>query len=569
MQIKIDENILKQIFNTPYFKNWLLLKRWFRDKSSLCELDFTVTNLYFKMIFKNTILAIIKINKSNYTRSYFLPLIYFEDIRDVLEKSERKKRNIIRLRENALICKGKEGNNFTFNLIEAEYCLFFWKNLLFNKNNLQTFSKYSIEIKNYSDEIMVNNDSKKNQILKDAGLFPHLYKFKLIQMGEGDTTNLLFKLELINKTDKNKKHMLYVLKSYKEFSKNIEPYKLFRLMKNNFINAPRLHNTISILKNDIITIMGNIQNHGTLGEIYWNELNLAVVKNHKNIKKLLNKSTDNNKKNNLINLYCKKSNQISKEIGFYINYLHKALINKDKKNQDRETLEAKDYLNKYTKKINLIILKLKDHFSRDDKKIFYDLFKINSLLKATKEIVNKLCSDFNKTEINIQPIHQDLHAGQILYNKIKSKYIYYFTDFEGDPQFNIKEKEGKYPTEKDYASFLRSLSYIKFNTIIKLITKKITKKSTDIASIKLLYSFYFNNNNTLTTIFEFANYWESNITSKILNNFNLNKELIKYFTIERMLRELTYEFLFRPDNIIVPILGLKEITEMKNPGAKL
>ena len=558
----MDENVLKQIFNSRCFKNWLLVRRWFRDKSSLSELNFTVNILYFKVIFKNTILSVIKINKSGYTKSYFLPLIYFEDILDILEKYERKKGNIIKLKENTLVCLDEENSSFTLNLIEAEYCLFFWKNLFFNKNTLQALSVNSLELKKYSDEIIDKNALNKIQILKEAGLFPHRYKYKLMQMGGGDTTNLLFQLELVNRNNKN--IMLYVLKSYKEFSKNIEPYKLSLLMKNKFMNAPKLYNTVSILKNDIIGVMENIPNSGTLGEIYWKELNLAVVKNHKKIKKLLYKSADINTKNQLINLYCKISNQISKEIGFCINYLHKSLIDKDKKNQGQETVEAKEYLNKYTKKINLIILKLQDYFNKNNNDS-YNLLTFTNLLEKTKEIVNKLYSDLNKAEINIQPIHQDLHAGQVLYNKIKSKYIFYFTDFEGDPQFNIKEKEGKYPAEKDYASFLRSLSYIKFNTILKLINRKIIKNSTDKASRELLYSFYFKNtkNNTLKIIFQFADYWENNITLKIVNDFDLNKKLIKYFTIERILRELTYEFLFRPDNIIVPILGLKEITEIK------
>jgi len=44
-------------------------------------------------------------------------------------------------------------------------------------------------------------------------------------------------------------------------------------------------------------------------------------------------------------------------------------------------------------------------------------------------------------------------------------------------------------------------------------------------------------------------------------NSELQITLINYFTIERVLNELAYELLFRPDKILIPILGLKEIID--------
>jgi len=46
-----------------------------------------------------------------------------------------------------------------------------------------------------------------------------------------------------------------------------------------------------------------------------------------------------------------------------------------------------------------------------------------------------------------------------------------------------------------------------------------------------------------------------------LKILNLNYVLITYFYIERALHELNYEILYRPNKIIVPILGLIEIVE--------
>ena len=49
--------------------------------------------------------------------------------------------------------------------------------------------------------------------------------------------------------------------------------------------------------------------------------------------------------------------------------------------------------------------------------------------------------------------------------------------------------------------------------------------------------------------------------TKILKDLNLSYVLITYFYIERALHELKYEILFRPNKIIVPVLGLREIVE--------
>ena len=58
------------------------------------------------------------------------------------------------------------------------------------------------------------------------------------------------------------------------------------------------------------------------------------------------------------------------------------------------------------------------------------------------------------------------------------------------------------------------------------------------------------------------NIWENKLMSKIFEQSSaLQITLINYFTIERVLHELDYELLFRPDKILIPILGLKEIID--------
>jgi len=197
---------------------------------------------------------------------------------------------------------------------------------------------------------------------------------------------------------------------------------------------------------------------------------------------------------------------------------------------------------------------------------FFNLPKISSILIDIKDVIERFRADFEEPTINIQPVHQDLHMEQILYNKIDDQINFYFIDFEGDPQLSLEEKKGKFPIEKDLASFLRALSYIKFNTLLRFIDKNIISKEKYKVPEEILYNLFFRRaarplNKVLDILLNILNTWESKLIGKILKNLKADTILITYFYIERALHELNYEILFRPNMIIIPILGLKEIIE--------
>ncbi|MFW9784312.1 MAG: hypothetical protein ACFFFB_18680, partial [Candidatus Heimdallarchaeota archaeon] len=186
-----------------------------------------------------------------------------------------------------------------------------------------------------------------------------------------------------------------------------------------------------------------------------------------------------------------------------------------------------------------------------------------------RDIIEKFRSEFRVPEIDIQPVHQDLHMQQILYNKINGEYQFYFIDFEGDPQLTPEEKKHKFPIEKDLASFLRSLSYIKFNTILNFIEQRIIDHNKFEVAEEFLFSTYFRKaskislkHKILEIILKLLSSWELKLMGKLFEEGEkLHFTLINYFTIERALHELDYELLFRPNKTIVPILGLKEIID--------
>ncbi|MHA2326075.1 MAG: hypothetical protein ACXACB_11780, partial [Promethearchaeota archaeon] len=95
-----DKNLIQSVCNSNEFKGWLLSKRWFGDKSSLSNLEFKIRIIYFKLIAERILLNIIEVQRPSYSKSYFLPLIYYEKIEDILDPVEKTKDNIVNLTEN-------------------------------------------------------------------------------------------------------------------------------------------------------------------------------------------------------------------------------------------------------------------------------------------------------------------------------------------------------------------------------------------------------------------------------------------------------------------------------------
>ncbi|MDX1798258.1 MAG: hypothetical protein R3255_06385, partial [Candidatus Lokiarchaeia archaeon] len=386
--------------------------------------------------------------------------------------------------------------------------------------------------------------------------------------GDGNTTNVIFSLNLRNKRDQDQKPISYVLKSYKNYSESLEPSVLFVLVKNKFPNSPKIYGTIKVLDKETIGILENVPNIGNLGEIYWNEVNNMINQSFKNIDEDYSNFDEKNNVSKLIKEKCIETLTVSREIGKYIRNLHKCLIVPEINRFSAESVKSKDFLNIYTERLNSMISELLTKMNEQPEDTFFNLPKISSILIDIQDIIKRYHSEFTKPEINIQAVHQDLHMEQILYNKIDDHYNFYFIDFEGDPQLSLEEKRGKFPVEKDLATFLRALSYIKFNILLVFIEKNIVRKDKYEVPEEILYNLFFRRaakplNKILDVILNVLNIWESKLMSKILKELDVDYTLITYFYIEKALYELRYEMLFRPNKIIVPILGLKEIIDKR------
>jgi len=569
----LDKNVIQGVCNSNEFKGWLLSRRWFGDKSSLSNLEFVIQIQYFEVIADRIFLTVIEVKTPNYSKKYFLPLIYYEKIEDFLDSSEKIHSNILRLTENTfskklVISSENTQEIITLNLLEAEFCLFFWKKMLFDTSISERFPSLNLELTLYSKQFEDEINMKKVQNLIEAGLYTDRYVFSINQLGGGNTTNILFLLNIVNKRDPDQKIISYVLKSYKDYSISLEPSILFVLVKNKFPNTPKIYGTIKVQDKETIGILEHVPNIGNLGDIIWNELNNMINVVFKDVDEDYSKFNEKVSVSRLIKEKCIESLKVSKEISGYIKNLHKSLILTEKEEYNLESVDSQFFLKNYTDRLNSMITDLLNKMNEQSESTFFNLPKISSILIDIKEILETFRSEFEQPKINVQPVHQDLHMEQILYNKVNGQYNFYFIDFEGDPQLSLEEKKGKFPVEKDLASFLRALSYIKFNTLLIFIEKKIIRKDKYEVPEEILYNLYFRRaarplKKILDNILNVLNIWESNLMGKILKELDVDYILITYFYIERALYELNYEILFRPNKVIVPILGLKEIVDKK------
>ena len=567
----LDKNLIQDVCNSNEFKGWLLSKRWFGDKSTLSNLEFSIGINYFEIIAERILLTILEVKTSDYSKTYLLPLIYYEKIEDILEPIEKTREIIVNLTENTFskklaIAIENEQKIITLNLMEAEFCLFYWRKMLFDTTISENFPSMAMELTLYTKQFEDDINMKKVQNLIEAGLYPDRYELSLDQLGGGNTTNILFLLNISNKRNPDQPSVSYILKSYKDYSVSLEPSTLFVLVKNKFPNSPKIYGTIKIHNKEIIGIIESVPNLGNLGDIYWNELNNMINNVFKKVNNDYSKYTEKSNASILIKEHCMETIKVSSDIGHYITNLHQSLILPSQEDYSLESVESTTYLKKYTERLNSMLSELLTHMTQQPEGAFFNLPKISSILIDIKDIIERFRAEFEAPKIDIQHIHQDLHMDQILYNKVNDKYIFYFIDFEGDPQLILEEKKGKFPVEKDLASFLRALSYIKFNTLLRFIENKIVRRDKYEVPEEILYNLYFRRaarplNKMLDIVLNVLNIWESKLMSKILKNLNLSYILITYFYIERALYELSYEILFRPNKIIVPILGLKEIID--------
>ncbi|MBN1801394.1 MAG: hypothetical protein JW891_07810 [Candidatus Lokiarchaeota archaeon] len=551
----ISKKFVSELLTSTDFKKWLLKRRWFSNKSELSNIDFDLLMTELQILNENFVLIVFKISRREYQKNYFVPLVFCVDLKDVLEQNE--------MNENLLKELEKEAYNGKIKVIEAEYFRRFWRYLFSISYENEDVDKL-IELKLFDNEKNGSFSLLKERIINLIEARMNLRKpiFNLKQLGKGNTTNLVFLLSFIQQNNDKIMDKKIVLKSYKHYQKNIETEKLNILRIHNFKNVPELIGVFRSPSSDVINIMEYIESDGNIGQVLWDELNQLVKDVFSIHNNVLISRTNINQPKDLLEDYCSLSMQLLTLLGSCVKELHENLVLESDNNFCSENITPIDFISDFSSKLdfNLSITKkrLKDFLKTNPEMASSIDMYLEKIPHSTSKLYNKVS---NMKKIKLQPIHQDLHMEQTIYRRIGENYSIYFLDFEGDPQLTYQEKIKKQIAEKDFASLLRSLSYIKYNSLAGFVQYTTNKLKKLYIRENILFSHFFLQEHEISIseeVITLLNFWETSLKTIVYKSVNVSPVLLDLASLERILSELNYELLYRPKNVLVPLLGLKE-----------
>lgn len=144
--------------------------------------------------------------------------------------------------------------------------------------------------------------------------------------------------------------------------------------------------------------------------------------------------------------------------------------------------------------------------------------------------------------------HGDYHLGQVLFTGNDFVII----DFEGEPARTISERRHKRSPIRDIAGMLRSFHYAIFNSLLK----HASIRSEDIAVLKPWTELWYH---CVSGIF-LESYLKTVENAVFMPSERTEIEiLLEAFLLEKAVYELGYELNNRPDWLVIPIRGIKQI----------
>lgn len=172
---------------------------------------------------------------------------------------------------------------------------------------------------------------------------------------------------------------------------------------------------------------------------------------------------------------------------------------------------------------------------------------------AQREEITARFLAFEEVELNSSRIriHGDLHLGQILMTEADDFYV---IDYEGEPESTIRDRKVKQTPLKDVAGMLRSFHYAVYATIFgSKNTFRLSKEELFEAGEKYYHAIagVFLNKYVTTAM-------ESNLDIGYKSEITY---LLKYHLLEKAVYEIGYELKARPDWVIIPLTGIRQILE--------
>jgi len=515
----------------PYLNEWLKSQRW-SGLSSIHKFQLVKLDEYLLYNSKSSkilglFIKLYSTQEQKFVYTYHIPI-------EITRMPIKSKNFVIKLQcmdENLFIQPGEANRQF-FELI-LEY--------LVKEGEIQSLNSNKICFTWFLKEF-------KNIKIKSTEL-----------LGDGGTTNTLFKVKW---SDNSKS----VCKIYRILTINPEVKMLSTLYSSGFHNVPRPFGYVSItIEGENLPLMlfsEFVESIGDGGTQFWSNINEQM------------KSWDKTAviESDPLESYCRNLGEIVSDFHY-----HSSIINDDLFTP--ETLSQVD------------IAKWKAHIE-DLFNIAYqncaDIVLDENYAQSILDLVEPFLNRYLKMEswelldgtMKIK-IHQDLHLSQMLTNSSSDGIKFVIIDFEGDPLLPPKDKFQKDPIFRDLAAICSAFHYIKYNALEQFSEQKLNIKPQNFRKFYLELALNSAENSNLKDsplhlLINLARKWETQCQQWFIKSYlhqssthelalNLDftnlttfQSLLYLFRIERLIKELYYESLFRKQNVIIPIIGFLE-----------
>jgi maltose alpha-D-glucosyltransferase / alpha-amylase len=176
----------------------------------------------------------------------------------------------------------------------------------------------------------------------------------------------------------------------------------------------------------------------------------------------------------------------------------------------------------------------------------------NEILGMKSAILNRMkriySRKFNSLKIRN---HGDFHLGQVLFTGKDFLII----DFEGEPARSFSERRLKRSPLRDVAGMLRSFHYAAYSALFKL--SAIRQEDFDILEkwAELWYHY-------ISTTYARCYFQTLEKTRLIPDNHEDLRSMLDTYILEKAVYELNYELNNRPDWVMIPIKGIKQIMQL-------
>jgi maltose alpha-D-glucosyltransferase/alpha-amylase len=175
----------------------------------------------------------------------------------------------------------------------------------------------------------------------------------------------------------------------------------------------------------------------------------------------------------------------------------------------------------------------------------------SSVLPSEQKILETLQA-FTSKKFSAMRIrtHGDYHLGQVLYTGKDFVII----DFEGEPARALSERRLKHSPLKDIAGMLRSYHYAVYTALFK--EASVRREDTPVLQPWANLWYYYVSGIFLSSYLETVNG-----SSFIPGDEGDLKVMLKVYLLEKAVYELGYELNNRPEWVLIPLSGIKDLLE--------